>query len=196
MRITRCMQLSLILGICLMLIAVLVMPATASAVDETNEIDPQLLPDSSFIYDTSIVDLSLADSYYDNQRVRVTGEVVGDRRQTFEDPGNSWITVTDPSFEVNNTIELHMSDEQASRIDTYGSYNSQGSVISVQGIFHLVCSEHGGTSDVHVETMTVASRGKKIVYPFQWESFIPGAVALVAGGILMGILWYVRERRR
>ena len=43
-----------------------------------NAVNTQQLPDSSFIYDTSIVDLSGADAYYDNQTVQVTGEVIGD----------------------------------------------------------------------------------------------------------------------
>ena len=44
-----------------------------------NAVNVTQLPDSSFIYDTSITDLSTADTYYDKQTVQVTGEVVGDR---------------------------------------------------------------------------------------------------------------------
>ena len=40
---------------------------------QDNEVDVSQLPDSSFIYDTSIIDLSTADSYYDEQTVQVSG---------------------------------------------------------------------------------------------------------------------------
>ena len=113
-------------------------------VDPANAIDPQLLPDSSFIYDTSIVDLAQADSYFDNQTVRVTGEVVGDRRASLGDAENCWITLTEPVFGENSTVEVYMSNEQASRIDTYGAYGRVGTILSVQGTFHLVCAEHEG----------------------------------------------------
>ena len=53
-------------------------PGLAFADDDENLVNPQQRPDSSFIYDTSIVDLSGADAYYDNQTVQVTGEVIGD----------------------------------------------------------------------------------------------------------------------
>ena len=112
--------------------------------DPANAIDPQLLPDSSFIYDTSIVDLAQADSYFDNQTVRVTGEVVGDRRASLGDAENCWITLTEPVFGENSTVEVYMSNEQASRIDTYGAYGRVGTILSVQGTFHLVCAEHEG----------------------------------------------------
>ena len=106
-------------------------PTAAFAAEGDNLIDPQLLPDSSFIYDTSIVDLSQADSYFDGQTVRVTGEVVGDRRAVLGDGGHCWITLTDPAYDVNNTVEIYMSTEQASRIDSYGAYGRIGSIVSV-----------------------------------------------------------------
>ena len=41
--------------------------AYAEEAEGGNAVNPQQLPDSSFIYDTSIADLSEADAYYDNQ---------------------------------------------------------------------------------------------------------------------------------
>ena len=65
-----------------LLAAVFALPAAAHAdepAEGDNAVNTQQLPDSSFIYDTSIVDLSGADAYYDNQTVQVTGR--GHRRQ-------------------------------------------------------------------------------------------------------------------
>lgn len=170
--------------------------AWATEGEDANQIDPQLLPDSSFIYDTSIVDLSQADSYFDGQTVRVTGEVVGDRRQELGDDGHCWITLTDPAYDVNNTVEIYMTNEQASRIDTYGAYGRVGTILSVQGTFHLVCAEHDGASDVHAESTSISSRGREVPHPFEAKAFVPGLVACGVGLLMMAVLWYLRERGR
>lgn len=164
--------------------------------DSANTVDPQLLPDSSFIYDTSIVDLAHADSYFDNQTVRVTGEVVGDRRATFGDAENCWITLADPTFGENSTVEVYMSNEQASRIDTYGAYGRVGTILSVQGTFHLVCPEHEGESDVHADSVTVSVRGHTVESDFNPQSFLPGVACVGVGVLMMVILGVLRERGR
>lgn len=171
-------------------------PTVAFAAEGDNLIDPQLLPDSSFIYDTSIVDLSQADSYFDGQTVRVTGEVVGDRRAVLGDEGHCWITLTDPAYDVNNTVEIYMSNEQASRIDSYGAYGRVGSIVSVQGTFNLVCPEHDGASDVHASSMSVSSRGQEVKDEFDPMDFVPGAVTVAVGLLMMAALGYLRERGR
>lgn len=74
-------------------------PAPAWAADDQqaegdNAVNPQQLPDSSFIYDTSIADLSSADTYYDEQTVQVTGEVIGDWiKGDTDDDRHCWITL-------------------------------------------------------------------------------------------------------
>ena len=168
----------------------------AGEVDSANAINPQLLPDSSFIYDTSIVDLAHADSYIDNQTVRVTGEVIGDRRATIGDGENCWITLTDPSPDENSTVEVYMSNEQASRIDTYGAYGRVGTILSVQGTFHLVCAEHEGESDVHADSVTVSARGHAVQSDFDPQSFLPGIACVGIGVLMMAILGILRERGR
>ena len=165
-------------------------------VDPANAIDPQLLPDSSFIYDTSIVDLAQADSYFDNQTVRVTGEVVGDRRASLGDAENCWITLTEPVFGENSTVEVYRSNEQASRIDTYGAYGRVGTILSVQGTFHLVCAEHEGESDVHADSVTVSARGHAVQSDFDPQSFLPGIACVGIGVLMMAILGILRERGR
>lgn len=165
-------------------------------VDPANAINPQLLPDSSFIYDTSIVDLAQADSYFGNQTVRVTGEVVGDRRASLGDAENCWITLTEPVFGENSTVEVYMSNEQASRIDTYGAYGRVGTILSVQGTFHLVCAEHEGESDVHADSVTVSARGHAVQSDFDPQSFLPGIACVGIGVLMMAVLGILRERGR
>lgn len=175
--------------------ALSMLPSTAMA-DESNQVDPQLIPDSSFIYDTPIVDLSQADSYYDGQTVRVTGEVVGDRITAGAAEGYCWITVTDPAYDINNTVEVYMTTEQASRIDAYGRYGQIGTIISVQGTFNLVCAEHQGESDVHADTVTVSQRGRAMPDKYDPEALMPGVLAIVIGLMMMLVVWRLQERRR
>lgn len=176
--------------------SLLAAPAVPAWADTANQVDPQLVPDSSFIYDTPIVDLSQADSYYDGQTVRVTGEVVGDRIVAGAADGHCWITLTDPAFDINNTVEIYMTTEQASRIDAYGRYGQIGTIISVQGTFNLVCAEHQGESDVHADTVTVSQRGRSIPDEYSPEALLPGAVAIAIGLAMMLVVWRLQERRR
>lgn len=171
-------------------------PSAPALAEESNQVDPQLVPDSSFIYDTPIVDLSQADSYYDGQTVRVTGEVVGDCITAGASDGYCWITVTDPAFDINNTVEIYMTTEQASRIDAYGRYGQIGTIISVQGTFNLVCAEHQGESDVHADTVTVSQRGRAIPDEYDATDLLPGVTAIVIGLVMMLVVWRLQERRR
>ena len=62
----------------ILLAALLLAAAPALAKDKDNQVDTGLLPDSSFIYETSIYALQTSDTYYEGQTVQITGEVVGD----------------------------------------------------------------------------------------------------------------------
>ena len=161
---------------------------------EDNRVNPQQLPDSSFIYDTSIADLSTADAYIDGQTVQVVGEAIGDNlRATFGDR-QRWITLS--SSDDSSTIAVIMSAESASRIDTFGAYNVRGTIVQVRGIFHLVCAEHEGVSDLHAEVVNIVEKGVRTEDPFALESFLPGAAAVAVGLLMMGLFYFLRERRR
>ena len=88
---------SFVAVLAVLLAAVFALPAAAHAdepAEGDNAVNTQQLPDSSFIYDTSIVDLSGADAYYDNQTVQVTGEVIGDSIRAGVSGRHRWITLS------------------------------------------------------------------------------------------------------
>lgn len=161
---------------------------------DNNIVNPHQTPDSSFIYDTSIIDLSSADSYFDNQTVQVTGEAVGDNIKDDFEGRYRWITLSAEGDSA--TIAVHMTNEAASKIDTFGSYNAKGTTLQVRGIFHLVCSEHEGLSDLHAEVVTVVAPGEVTEDVFDFVAFIPGIIAVVVGLVMMGIFYWLRERQR
>lgn len=183
---------------CLALAVAIMLAAVPAYADEPaegdNAVNTQQPSDSSFIYDTSIGALSQADSYYDGQTVQVVGEVVGDSIRAGMSGRHRWITLSTPGDSA--TIAVYMSNEAAAKIDTYGGYDTVGTILQVRGTFHLVCADHEGLSDLHAEAVTVLEPGKSTPDVFDFNAFIPGIVAVVIGFVLLGVFYWMRERQR
>lgn len=170
-----------------------IQPALAQ---EDNQVNPQQLPDSSFIYDTNITDLSTADFYFNNQTVQVVGEVVGDRIINVTDPKHCWIMLGASDLEKNATVSVYMSVDDSEKIDAYGKYGTTGTTLQVRGTFYLSCLEHEGNTDLHAEHVTVTKMGSSPAEKFDFKQFIPGIVAVVVGLVLMFVYWRKREQLR
>lgn len=186
-----------LLAACALGAAVLAGGAASAFAEEPegdNAVNTQQLPDSSFIYDTSIIDLSEADTYYDNQTVQVMGEAIGDSIKEGFDGRHRWITLSSSSDSA--TISVFMTNESAAKIDTFGEYGARGTTLQVRGTFHLACSQHEGLSDLHAEVVTVVAPGEHFEDPLDFNSFIPGIVAVVIGLVMTGVFYWMRERQR
>lgn len=158
-----------------------------------NAVNVAQLPDSSFIYDTSITDLSTADTYYDKQTVQVTGEVVGDRI-TAGDGRHCWLQLASPSD--SSTVSVYLTNESADKVDTYGAYDRKGTTLQVRGTFSLACPDHDGASDLHAQVVTVTEKGKATPDEFDINAFIPGMVTVMIGLAMMVVFYLLRERQR
>ena len=158
-----------------------------------NAVNVAQLPDSSFIYDTSITDLSTADTYYDKQTVQVTGEVVGDRI-TAGDGRHCWLQLASPSD--SSTVSVYLTNESADKVDTYGAYGRKGTTLQVRGTFNLACPDHDGASDLHAQVVTVTEKGKATPDEFDINAFVPGAVTVMIGLAMMVVFYLLRERQR
>ena len=161
---------------------------------DDNEVNPSQLSDSSFIYDTSIEDLSTADTYYDGQTVQVVGEVVGDLLYANASGTYCWISLS--SEDSDAVIAVYMNTVAASGIDTYGSYGSTGTILQVRGTFNLSCEDHDGETDLHAEVVSVVSRGSTDADEFDIADFLPGVCAVCLGLLLMFVFYVLRERLR
>lgn len=177
-------------------LTVALFPLSAFADDDENLVNPQQRPDSSFIYDTSIAALGNADAYYDNQTVQVVGEAIGDSIREGVDGRHRWITLAANEKDSTATVSVYMTAEQAAKIDTYGKYGTTGTKLQVRGTFHLVCTEHEGLTDLHADIVTVVEKGKLHEDAFDAGAFVPGAVAVALGLVLLGVFYYLRERQR
>lgn len=173
-------------------------PVLAYAEEEADDnlVNPLQLPDSSFIFDTSIADLSSADSYYDRQTVQVVGEAVGDTLAVEGDPDHRWVMLMSRDASSNASISVYMTKEDAERIDTLGAYGTTGTMLQVRGTFYLVCPEHSGLTDLHASHVSVVEKGKDHPDEFNPYAFIPGAVLVVVGLLVTGVFYWMRERRR
>lgn len=158
-----------------------------------NAVNVAQLPDSSFIYDTSITDLSTADTYYDKQTVQVTGEVVGDRINA-GDGRHCWLQLASPSD--SSTVSVYLTNESADKVDTYGAYDRKGTTLQVRGTFNLACPGHDGASDLHAQVVTVTEKGKATPDEFDINAFIPGMVTVMIGLAMMVVFYLLRERQR
>lgn len=158
-----------------------------------NAVNVAQLPDSSFIYDTSITDLSTADTYYDKQTVQVTGEVVGDRI-TAGDGRHCWLQLASPSD--SSTVSVYLTNESADKVDTYGAYGRKGTTLQVRGTFNLACPDHDGASDLHAQVVTVTEKGKATPDEFDINAFTPGMVTVMIGLAMMVVFYLLRERQR
>ncbi len=186
-----------LLALALLLAALVAVPAFAWADDEgqakSNRVYVNQLPDSSFLYQTSIADLAKADSYYEGQTVLVQGEVVGDRINDEMQSGNCWITLQDSEAANPSVVSVFMTIEQSSVIDSYGHFGMKGTELQVRGTFHLECSEHQGMSDIHVEELSALASGESERPQVNISILVAGIVAVVAGLALLYVYYKKRE---
>lgn len=159
-----------------------------------NAVLPLQLPDSSFIYDTSIQELSNADPYLNNQTVQVTGEAIGESIRASLFGRSRWVTLSPVGESA--TISVFMSEESAAKIDSFGRYGVRGSILKVRGTFYLVCPEHDGFTDLHAEEVTVVKPGESVHESFKIRAFVPGIILVIVGVIMTFIFSRISERRR
>ncbi len=186
-----------LLGFAVLLVALLALPAFSWADDEgqanSNRVYVNQLPDSSFLYQTSIADLAKADSYYEGQTVLVQGEVVGDRINDEMQSGNCWITLQDSEAANPSVVSVFMTMEQSSVIDAYGHFGMRGTELQVRGTFHLECSEHQGMSDIHVEEVSALASGEPEYPEVDRRILTAGLLTLVVGLVLLYVYYKKRE---
>lgn len=164
----------------------------ATALDaDGNVVDEGQVADSAFLDDAKIGDLNSANSYYDGQAVRITGEVVGEAINADTDD-TVWITLYDS--ESDSSISVYMKKSELHKIDTFGGYGKTGTLLSVHGTFNLSCEEHGSVSDVHAQTVTVSAPGSTKEQEPTIEMFEPALIAVAIGGFLLLVYMRLRER--
>jgi len=111
----------------------------------------------------------------DGKQVILTGEAIGESMQRGE---SCWVNIKDSS----NAIGIWMSLADAQQIRFYGNYRQIGDIISVTGIFHRACVEHGGEADIHCEELTIKEKG------FPVADKVDSKKGMLAGGLFLALL--------
>ncbi len=191
--------------VCALVASIVLLPCNTAYAEEgehtaapgsDNVVNTQQLPDSSFIYDTSLVDLASADSYYDNQTVQVVGEAIGDAVRVDLDEGHRWVTLGPMRTGEGAALSVFMDVDDTKKIDGFGEYGVTGTRLQVRGTFHLVCAEHGGITDLHADDVSVMAKSQKRTESFSSEAFVFGGVLVVIGAGLLFLFRLLRERQR
>lgn len=170
--------------------------SSSLSADDGNQINTQQVPDSNFLYDTSIYDLNNADTSYQGQTVQITGEVIGDSIKAEEDAGMHWITLYSNNNGKEGSISVLIDDSYLSLIDMFGEYGKTGTTLQVRGTFHLACPSHEGIVDIHADSVSLVEHGKATPDVFDIKMFIPGIAMCCIGAALAGLFHYLRERQR
>jgi hypothetical protein len=138
---------------------------------------------------------------YDGLTVTFTGEAIGEvmRRDSY-----AWIHLNDDAYEFKNVEEgaklggynsgmaVYVPAELTSKIDSYGDYKHEGSIVQISGTFNAACKEHGGDMDIHATSLDVLIPGHVVVDPVRpWKVWL--ALVLVA---LAGALWFIERSTR
>lgn len=84
-------------------------------------------------------------------------------------------------FDGKNAISVWMPKDFLKNIRHYGRYRHEGDTVSVIGIFHRSCPEHGGGLDIHATYLLVLGAGR-----FHPEFIAPQKLFTLAG--LLGVL--------
>lgn len=111
-------------------------PEPEPEIDPKNRVNPQQMPDSSFLYDTSIAELANADPYMNNQTVQVVGEAIGDILAAVDGPSYAWVMLQEKVDNDYPQISVLMTRTQSDLIDNLGRYGVQGTKLQVRGQFH------------------------------------------------------------
>lgn len=161
-----------------------------------NRVNTHQLPDSSFLYDTSLADLADANPYHDGQTVQIIGEVIGDILHDGTSSTHVWVTLASTDANSDATVVVYLPAASAAIIDTLGAYGKTGTILQVRGTFYLACPDHEGVSDLHVENVNVVSPGSTTPDVFAWEDFVPGIVLLALAAALLLVFHLLRQRLR
>ena len=159
-----------------------------------NIVNPHQTPDNSFLYDTSIDELTNADASFQGNVVQVMGEVVGDSLAAEEDPGKHWITLETLEADRASSISVLIDDEYLGLTDSYGNYHTVGTILQVRGTYYLTCPSHEGIMDIHADTVVLVSAGSVIEERLDVSKFIPGVLLVVFGLALTVLFNHLRER--
>jgi hypothetical protein len=163
---------------------------------------PPNKPDSTELINKMNVPGDIAKGlFWNGRRVTFHGEAIG---EVMVRGDHAWIHLNDDAYMIKNVEEgaklggynsgmaVWLPAPLTKRIDTYGDYQHEGSIVEVEGVFNGACKEHGGDMDIHATSLRLLVSGHPVDDPVPpWKAAL--AVALVA---VAGLLFWLERRYR
>ncbi len=125
---------------------------------------------------------------YDGKEIIYKGEVIGDIMLRGE---SAWVNVRDDT----GVIGIFCPRDLVGEIKYPGSYQYRGDLVSVRGIFHHSCSQHGGDSDIHAERITLLQQGEPLAHPLEPQK-VQASIILSAIVLVLAIIYLIVRRFR
>jgi len=152
-------------------------------------IDYRLLTIDSYAQTISSTELIEKAKEHNNKIVEYRGEVVGDVMVR----GNfAWVNLNDGQ----GAIGIWGKRDLVEGAVTYkGGYKYKGDVLSVKGVFHRACPQHGGDLDIHFDKATRVKEGYPIAHRLA-PSKIIDAISLFIVALGFAILCKIKVRRK
>lgn len=91
----------------------------------------------------------------DGKEISFDGEVIG---QPIFDKNGVFINLMDHEF---NALGVYLDKSMLTTINHYGRDGQKGDYVRVTGIFHKVCLQHGGDTDLHVTKLSMIKPGER-----------------------------------
>lgn len=139
--------------------------------------------------------------FWNGRTVTFHGEAIG---EVMVRGDYAWIHLNDDAYMVRNVeegaklggyntgIAVWIPAELTTRIDTYGDYQHEGSIVEIEGVFNGACKEHGGDMDIHATSLKALRAGHIVVDPVRpWKAGL--AVTLAAAA---GVLFWLERKYR
>lgn len=119
----------------------------------------------------------------DNKNLRFQGEAIG---EVFNRGDFIWINLSDGT----GAMGIWVKKEQVPKDLQMGSWKMKGSILSVSGVFHRACPEHGGDMDIHAQSISLISSGFEVYHNV---SFLKILIALFL--VILAIFTVILYRR-
>jgi hypothetical protein len=124
---------------------------------------------------------------YDGQTVTLEAEAIGEALQRGD---FTWINVNDGT----NAIGIWIPSIEAEKIQLYGNYATVGDTISLTGVFHRSCTEHGGDVDIHTNLVIILIPGTIVNHPLSIPKLI--WASSLSGGAIICMILFLHDRQR
>jgi hypothetical protein len=141
---------------------------------------------------------------WDGRIVTFKGEAVGERMVRGE---SAWIHLNDDTYMEKNSEEgaalggynsghaVWVSAELAQKIRFFGDYKHEGDLVTVTGVFHAACPEHGGDMDIHASSLEILRPGHPVPHAMNAYRTTIAATLLVLASLLYGFRRRAERRR-